>query len=71
MGTREKKWRNPFLCSTTNQFPQNFKFLANLIKYFVNICNVYNLFSKSVKWSDTTVSIGPVRKGEKKTINRS
>ena len=27
----------PFLCFTTNQFAQKFKFLANLITYFVNM----------------------------------
>ena len=30
-----------FLCFTTNQFAQKFKILANLIIYYVNICNIY------------------------------
>ena len=31
----------PFLFFTTNQFAQRYIFLANLITYFVNICNIY------------------------------
>ena len=31
----------PFLCFTTNQFAQKFKFFANLMTHFVNICNIY------------------------------
>ena len=30
----------PFLCFTTNQFAQKFEFLANLITYFVKMCNI-------------------------------
>ena len=30
-----------FLCFTTNQFAQKFKFLANLITYFANMRNIY------------------------------
>ena len=31
----------PFMCFTTNQFAQQFKFVANLITYVVNICIIY------------------------------
>ena len=31
----------PFLCFTTNQIAQKLIFLANLITYFVNMCNIY------------------------------
>ena len=42
----------PFLCFTNNQFAKKMEFLANLITYYVNICNLLSkLFSKSVKWA--------------------
>ena len=31
----------PFLCFITNQLAHKFKLVANLITYFVNICNIY------------------------------
>ena len=31
----------PFMCFTTNQFAQKLEFFANLVAYFVNICNIY------------------------------
>ena len=33
----------PFLCFTTNQFAQKFKFLANRITYYVNMYNIYGV----------------------------
>ena len=43
----------PFLCHITNQFAQKIKFLANLIKYFISIGNIYLVKSLSIstKWS--------------------
>ena len=41
------------MCFTANQFAMKLKVLANLITYFVSICNTYEgkLLSNSVKWS--------------------
>ena len=33
----------PFLRFSANQFAQNFKLLANLITYFVSMCNIYKV----------------------------
>ena len=62
----------PFLCFTTNQFAQKLKFLANLITYLVNICNIYfksKIIKKICLVVNATISKGAVRKGEEKVIN--
>ena len=54
----------PFLCFTTNQFAQKLKFVANLIKYFVNICNIYY-------WSKRRFPKEQPELGKKQSISKS
>ena len=64
----------PFLRFSANQFAQKFKFLVNLILYFVNICNIYYI-KQTIKQIrevvNATIFKGAVMKKEEKTISRS
>ena len=49
------------------------KKMANIITYFLNICNIYYVksLSKSVKWSMRPFPIESPEKGKRKHISRS